>query len=351
MARVVFLGRMLPGTATSLDRRRVLGSPATMRMLGYLKGTGPQTVRVRTGATITANGVTVAEDGIEPQVGEIWKIYTGSRHQPYDTSICGGSTRMTSAARVAVDLWSAFPVRHVPRPVLLAGDGYVLAPSTGFPGDAAGIAFDEGRFTLGASLPGSSGAAGHDHMLSARAAYRVLHNAGRSSAIKVPPLVIRSVRLGVATFSTDRGRRRLPAWQFWFRGVAKPASVLALLPPAIFNAPPLEELGPPGDSIDAPARVDRAGTAITISFIGAPPGTGACDARYLASAIADRHAVAFTINTISTPSPRAMSCPAVGYHRSVVLRLASPLGKRVLVSSNDAGAVPVTSEHRPPHGA
>ena len=50
---------------------------------------------MRTAATITAKGVTVAEDGIEPQVGEIWKIFTGSRRQPFDTSICAGSGRVT----------------------------------------------------------------------------------------------------------------------------------------------------------------------------------------------------------------------------------------------------------------
>ena len=82
---------MLPGPSTSLDRPHVLGSPATVRVMRYLKGSGPRTVKVTTAVTITNTGVTVAEDGIEPQVGEIWRIYTDSRHQPFDTSICGGS--------------------------------------------------------------------------------------------------------------------------------------------------------------------------------------------------------------------------------------------------------------------
>ena len=93
-ARLVFFGRMLPGASTELGGRQVLGSPATVRVLRYLKGSGPRRVKVRTAATITNRGVTVAEDGIEPQVGEIWKIYAGSRRQPIDTSICGGSRRV-----------------------------------------------------------------------------------------------------------------------------------------------------------------------------------------------------------------------------------------------------------------
>ena len=102
MARLVFVGRMLPGPSTSLDRAHVLGSPASVRVLRYLKGSGPTTVKVRTAVTIKNRGVTVAEDGIEPQVGEIWKIYTDSRGQPLDTSICGGSKLLRSAARVAL---------------------------------------------------------------------------------------------------------------------------------------------------------------------------------------------------------------------------------------------------------
>ena len=56
-------------------------------MVRYIKGSGPRTVKVATAVTITNSGVTVAEDGIEPQVGEIWKIYTGSRQQPFDTYV------------------------------------------------------------------------------------------------------------------------------------------------------------------------------------------------------------------------------------------------------------------------
>jgi hypothetical protein len=72
--RLVFVGRMLPRPSTSLDRQHVLGSPARVRVMRYLKGSGPRMVRVTTAVTITNSGVTVAEDGIEPQVGEIWKI-------------------------------------------------------------------------------------------------------------------------------------------------------------------------------------------------------------------------------------------------------------------------------------
>jgi len=340
IAHLVFVGRMLPGASTELGNREVLGSPATVRVLRYLKGNGPRRVKVKTGVSITNSGIAVGSEGIEPQVGELWKIYSGSRRQPFDTSICGGSRRVRSAVGVALDLWREFPVRAKPRPVVPLGEGVVLDPRTGFPDDSTKIAFGEGRFALGTALPKGPAVAGR---LSAAGAYDALRSAGRSSGIKVAPLVIRSVRLGTATFVTDRGRRSLPAWQFWFKRVAKPASVLALAPPDLFTPPGQEQLGTPGpgNSIEDSATIDRSGKAITLSFIGAHAGTRPCDANYSARAVADSRAVAFTIRTIAAPTPPNTVCAAVGYTRTAVLRLAKPLGARVLISGTDGGAVAV----------
>lgn len=339
-ARLVFVGRMLPGASTELGNREVLGSPATVSVVRYLKGNGPGRVRVTTAATITNSGVTVSGEGIEPQVGELWKIYSASRRQPFDTSICGGSRRVRSAVGVALDLWRRFPVQAKPRPVVPLGEGVILDPRTGFPDDSTEIAFGEGRFALGTALPKGPAVVGR---LSAAGAYAALRSAGRSSGIKVAPLVIRSVRLGTATFVTDRGRRTLPAWQFWFKRVAEPAAVLALAPPALFTPPGLEQLGTPGtgSSIEDSARIDRSGTAITLSFIGAHAGHRPCDASYSARAVADFRAVAFTIRTIAAPAPPNTFCSAVGYTRTAVLRLAKPLDARVLISGTDGGALSV----------
>jgi hypothetical protein len=336
---------MLPGPSTALGGRQVLGSPATVQVVHYLKGRGPSRVMVRTATTITNKDVAVVEDGIEPQVGEIWKIYTASRHDPFDTSICGGSKRIRSAVQVALQLWSGFPVQANPRPIVPLGEGPVLDPRSGFPDDSTKIAFGEGRFALATALPKGSAAVGR---LSAAGAYDLLRSSGLSSGIKVAPLKIRSVRLATATFVTDRGRRRLPAWQFWFKRVLKPASVLALAPPRLFTPPRLEELGQPGtgNSIEDSATAERSGRLITISFIGAHAGNRPCDASYTASAVANRRAVAFAVRAIPVPAPPNTICTAVGYTRTAVLRLARPLGARVLISRTDGGAIPVTFVNR-----
>ncbi len=49
---------------------------------------------MRAGAAIS-----VSEDGIQPQAGQRWTIYTASRSMPYQTSICEGTSVMTLAPR------------------------------------------------------------------------------------------------------------------------------------------------------------------------------------------------------------------------------------------------------------
>ena len=87
-ARVVFVGIMLTGRTADVGGVSVLVSPARVRVARYLKGGGPGVVTVATGVT---SGNVVKQDGIEPQAGQPWKIYTLSGRSPYQTSICDGS--------------------------------------------------------------------------------------------------------------------------------------------------------------------------------------------------------------------------------------------------------------------
>ena len=76
----------------------MLASPARFRVARYLKGSGPPVVTVQTALTVKGDVVIAEEDGIEPQVGQRWMIYTTSLRMPYQTSECGGSCLLGGSA-------------------------------------------------------------------------------------------------------------------------------------------------------------------------------------------------------------------------------------------------------------
>jgi hypothetical protein len=83
---------MLAGPTAEVNGRRVLVSPARVRVTRYLKGSGPAVISVVTG--VTRAGRVVNADGIDPLAGQRWEIYTRSRQMPYQTSICDGTRAM-----------------------------------------------------------------------------------------------------------------------------------------------------------------------------------------------------------------------------------------------------------------
>ena len=68
---------------------------------------------------------------------------------------------------------------------------------------------------------------------------------------------------------TEPGRKRLPAWQFFFKRVASPASVPAVAPPDLFMLRDLNSSGRLGPGTRS-------------------PGNAPCNARCSASAVANR---------------------------------------------------------------
>lgn len=90
-ARIAFDGRMLAGPTVVLGGTHVLASPARVRVTRYLKGDGPRTVEVQTAGRRSATGLTVDAEGIEPRVGQRWRIYSDRARQPFPTTVCGGS--------------------------------------------------------------------------------------------------------------------------------------------------------------------------------------------------------------------------------------------------------------------
>jgi hypothetical protein len=90
-ARTVFIGVMLSGPTVGTGEGSVLASPARVRVLRYLKGSGPAEVTVTTGVARAGDAIIGNAEDIEPRAGQRWMIYTASRAMPYQTSVCGGT--------------------------------------------------------------------------------------------------------------------------------------------------------------------------------------------------------------------------------------------------------------------
>lgn len=90
-ATVAFVGVMLPGPDVEVGSGKALTSPARVRVIRWLKGSGRPIVTVQTGVIKNSAGVAENEDGIVPGVGQRWVIYATSKRMPYETSVCSGS--------------------------------------------------------------------------------------------------------------------------------------------------------------------------------------------------------------------------------------------------------------------
>jgi hypothetical protein len=251
------------------------------------------------------------------------------------------------ALRTALAAWSAFPVAAAPRPLVLLDDP-VSAPASGFATTDAKEAFLSGVFVTAATLPSGPGTAAGYPVMSASDALAVMRAEGTPAAnapAAPTPLIMIKARFATARFRTDRGTEVLPAWLFTFSDVADPAAVLAVAPSSRFLAP--------ADSLhqsSVSAELAPDGRTATIRFVGAEPGAGPCQANYAVDQLASSTAVAIKVreiddspadgSTATAPSGGSFAaCSQVGHSRQVVIRLAAPLGGRVLVDATTTGPV------------
>jgi hypothetical protein len=260
---------------------------------------------------------------------------------------CGGSvgsvgqTQEQRAAEQALKLWSGFPAARDPRPVVLISQGSVLDPKTGFPTGDAKLAYLQGHFVLRVTLPKTPSQFHGRPVISARRALKLL-SSNSGPGPPTSPLEITHVKLGWASFSTERGLRTLPAWAFSLVGVKDPTYVLALTGSGVFTPPATKQLMASevgGGYEEDHAAVSRNGRVIRLTFVGGPAGHRPCDISYAAGSLADSHAVAFWLT--EHPVRTHVACIALGYNRTVTIHLDKPLGARVLIDAASAGVVPV----------
>jgi hypothetical protein len=287
---------------------------------------------MRSGRALAAAAVLIAVAAIAIATTAAGGETTTTKPTPSRPSVQLGE----KAARKALVLWDRFPAGAQPRPVVSPfGPGVVDAPRD----QHEDLALYHAAWTLMAPRATDLAAARRHHWISAAAATTALRSDLKHAPKLTTALSVR-VRLGRASFVTDRGRLHLPAWRFYFGRFREPAAVLAVVP---FSAPRLRRLDPDGvgnSEAGEHAVVFAGGRTLRISFIGGAAGNQPCDDSYSASAAQSAHAVAFTIYEHPVPAPDTV-CTLVGYERTAVVRIRRPLGARVLVDSTDGGAIPV----------
>jgi hypothetical protein len=248
------------------------------------------------------------------------------------------TTQATERLRRALQIWSAFPVKASPRPLILLG-GQVNAPSGGFPDDTSKIAFLDGAINAPGTFPTGPATAGGFPLISAKDAFGFFRSTAGQGPTATVDLDVTSVRLGTAVFETDRGYRQLPAWLFALGGVENPAAVLAVARAAIFSAP---NLPANGASAGLGARLSSDDRTLTVTFGGAPSGTGPCELEYSLAMTSSKTAVALELNARQADKDSSAVCALPGTASHIVLVLSAPLGNRVVIDAANGAAVSVT---------
>ncbi len=248
------------------------------------------------------------------------------------------STSLRRAATEALHAWRSFPANGDPRPVIVLGSGPVSLPTN----SRDATAFNTGRYVLGAHLPVVPKRHAGYALSPALAAYRELRANAMPDRESHARIRITRVDLGQATFMTDRGSQRLPAWRFFASGLRYPAAVLAVRP---YRLPARPRVHLPAsvliDSAEESAQINATGTRLKISFTGGPPGTQPCDDSYAVTTFESATAVAYVIQLTAAREPvNGEACSLVGYTRSVTAHLVRPLRTRVLIDAADALPIP-----------
>ncbi|MYV97937.1 hypothetical protein GT354_06520, partial [Streptomyces sp. SID3343] len=153
-----------------------------------------------------------------------------------------------------------------------------------------------------------------------------------------PELTVTSAILVDAPIDTAWGPATVPMWQLSFADTAVRGSVLAVAADPTTAAPePGQDIGPRPDRL----TVSPDGRTLTVSFIGAPPGTGPCGYTYELRTAQRPGVVAVVVVATSTAPPQSLDgplestvgCPAVGALRTAATTLDTALGERPAIEN------------------
>jgi hypothetical protein len=262
----------------------------------------------------------------------------------------GGSGHVNPApetearARRVADAWDGSKAAEVWRKGYYPMSDVIELPRNAFRNDADKIAYMGQNLALDGELPTTSAKDGQVKwksggsltlpLMGARQAYETLAGGGSDG----PPLTVTGAKLGVMTLATSRGPATVPAWLFTLEGYDTPLKRVAVSP-SKFPAPPVKpvddlpdyELWPLGGLV----RVAGDGRSVTVIA-----HHGACDDGPAVDVLETAGSVVLSGSIVGT-SDGACSSQLLG--DEVVVKLASPVGERIVLDAYTGRPVPYGS--------
>jgi hypothetical protein len=260
-------------------------------------------------------------------------------------------------ARQEASAWARSPLAKVWRTglVVLQADDLSSGPSGGFPSGAAKLAFINGDLVFTGPPPSAApagvvtwpdGSTMKVPVLSEAQVFGDLTGSRQCPGCATTPLAVTAARPTTLDVATSRGRASVPAWAFILKGVSAPV-IQAALPPGSYVTPntygtPTENVRPLGTAFvgGEPVWPSADGQTLTVGLPGSPCDTtwGGLDAEVGGVVVVGGWMQDQDLNP-------DQSCAAVLELRKVTVRLAAPLGDRIIL--NAATGQPVTPEPAP----
>jgi hypothetical protein len=258
-------------------------------------------------------------------------------------------------ARQEAGAWARSPLAKVWRTglVVLQADDLSSGPSGGFPSGAAKLAFINGDLVFTGPPPSAApvgvvtwpnGSTMKVPTLSEARVFGELTGSRQCPGCVTTPLAVTAAQPTTLDVATSRGRASVPAWAFTIKGVSTPV-IQAALPPGSYVTPytygtPTENVRPLGTAFVGGDLVwpSADGQTLTVALPGSP-----CDTTW-GGLDAEVGGVVVVGGWMRNPDPD-QPCAAVLELRKVTVRLATPLGDRLILDA--ATGRPVTQEPAP----
>ncbi|MGW3248875.1 hypothetical protein [Streptomyces sp. NPDC001070] len=264
----------------------------------------------------------------------------GSR-QPGGSSHVNPTPETEARARRVADAWDGSKAAEVWRKGYYPMSDVVELPEHAFRNEADKIAYLSQNLTLDGELPTASAKDGQVEwesgesltlpLMDARQAYETLARGGSDG----PPLTVTGAKLGVMTLATSRGPATVPAWLFALEGYDTPLKRVAVRPSKL-PAPPVKPVDDlPSDELwPLGGLVRTAGDGRSVTVVA---HHGACDDGPAVDVLETAGSVVLSAYVVGTSDG---PCTSQLLGDEVVVKLASPLGERIVLDAFTGRPVP-----------